>query len=229
MEARKLTFATLALALLAALAWLRRPAADLVLAAAAWVEGLGWIAPVAFTALFALAVPLFVPAAPFLLAAGVLFGPVLGTLYGCLGNLLGGAVSFAAGRHLLRERVEEKLGAYAGFEAMNEALRREGLRGAALIRFSPVLPAWLINYALGVSPLGWRDYLLSAVAIVPTAGLFALSGAGLGDLAALERGETVSHGPGYYVLLAAGIVATIAATVLLGRRAQSIMEDLDDS
>ena len=68
MEARKLTFAALALALLAALAWLRRPAADLVLAAATWVEGLGWVAPVAFTALLAVAVPLFVPATPFLLA-----------------------------------------------------------------------------------------------------------------------------------------------------------------
>ena len=134
-------------------------------------------------------------------------------------------MSFAAGRHLLREAVEEKLGSYAGFEVMCEALRREGLRSAALIRFSPVLPAWLINYALGVSPLGWRQYLLSAVAIVPMASLYSLSGAGLGDLAALERGETASHGPAYYALLGAGIVATITATVVLGRQARRLMGD----
>lgn len=228
LAARKLTAGLAGLALLAALAVLRRPAADATLAAAEWVEGLGWIAPVVFTALFAAGIPLFVPAAPFLLFGGVLFGPVLGTLVGFLGNVAGGALSFALGRYLLREPVEARLGAYAGFAAMREALRREGLRGAALIRVSPALPAWLINYALGVSPLRWRHYLLSAIAVLPTTVLYALSGAGVGDLAALEGGRAAAHGPVYYLLLATGILATIAATVLLGRRARTILETIDD-
>lgn len=227
--ARKVAAGAVAIGLIAALALLRRPAADLVLSLAERVEALGWIAPAAYVGLFAAAIPLLVPATPFLLIAGILFGPVLGVFYAFFGNLLGGALSFALARRLVRARVERKLASLTGFAVMTRALRGEGLRGVALVRLSPALPAWLINYALGASRIPWRHYWLSSLAIVPTTALFALSGAGLGDLAALERGETVSHGPGYYVLLAAGIVATIAATVLLGRRAQSIMEDLDDS
>lgn len=225
---RRILAALLVSALAVAIVLLREPAAALVLDLAAWVDDLGWIAPVAFAAIFAVAVPALVPAAPFLLSGGALFGPVLGTIYGAVGNLTGGAAAFALARYLARERVERKLAEHTGFEVMNRALGQEGARGVALIRLSPALPAWLINYALGVSRIRWAQYWVSAPAILPVTILYALTGAGLGDLAALESGAELDKGAGYYVLLGLGIVATIVVSVLLGRRARNVLEEISD-
>lgn len=220
-------FATLiVLALGVAVVVLREPAAGMILDLAEWVDGLGWIAPVAFVAMFTFAVPALLPAAPFLLSGGALFGPVLGTLYGALGNLLGGTLAFTLARYFARQRVEQRLAAHTGFEVMNRALG-EGARGVALVRLTPA-PAWLVSYALGVSRIGWRQYWLSAPAMLPVTILYALMGAGLGDLAALEGGAELDKGAGYYVLLAVGIAATIVVFLLLGRRARSILEEVAD-
>ena len=214
--------------LVTAALYAREPAARLVLEVAKWAKGLGWIAPAAFTAAFTLAVPAFIPAAPFLICSGILFGPALGTLYALIGNLAGGALAFALARYLARERVERFLASNPGFEVMNRALEQEGARGVALIRLSPALPAWLLNYALGVSRISWQQYLASAPAILPVTVLYALAGSGLGDLAALGTGTELDRGAGYYALLGLGIVATLAVSLLLGHRARRIMEELDE-
>lgn len=216
------------LALVAAVLLLRQPVASGVLSLAGWVEGLGGWGPIAFTAALTAAIPICLPAAPFLLAAGVLFGPLSGALYAALGNLLGGALAFLLGRKLLRARVEKRLASEGGFALVSKTLRQEGVRGIALIRLSPVLPAWLLNYAFGVSRVRWRDYLLSSVAILPTALAYVLSGAGLGDLAALQSGGGPPRGAGYYALLGGGILATLGASLLLGRRARRIVEEMEE-
>ncbi len=225
---RKILSLGVVIALIAAVIYLREPAAQLVLIVAEWVNGLGWIAPVAFTAAFALAVPAFIPAAPFLVSGGILFGPVLGTLYGTLGNLAGGALAFGLARTFAREKVKRALASNTGFEVMNRALRSEGARGVSLIRLSPALPAWLINYALGVSQINRKQYWLSAPAILPVTMLYALAGAGLGDLAAFETGAGIEKGAGYYALLGVGIAATVVVSMLLGRRARKILEEFED-
>ncbi len=212
------------LALVVAVVVLRRPAADGVLWLAERVRGLGGWGPIAYTAALAAAIPLCLPAAPFLLASGILFGALGGILFGGLGTLLGGALAFLLGRRVFRARVERRLASETGFEVMTRALRREGARGASLIRLSPALPAWLVHYALGFSRVAWRDYWLSSVAALPSVLLYVFAGVGLGDLAALERGDGPPRGPGYYALLGAGILSTLAASVLLARRARRILE-----
>ncbi len=212
------------LALVVAAVVLRQPAASGILWLAERVKGLGGWGPLAYTVSLTAAIPLCLPAAPFLLASGILFGAVGGLFWGGLGSLLGGALAFLLGRRVLRARVERRLASETGFEVMSRALRREGARGASLIRLSPVVPAWLVHYALGVSRVAWREYWLSSIAVLPTVMLYVFAGVGLGDLAALERGDGPPRGPGYYVFLGAGILSTLAASVLLARRARRILE-----
>ncbi len=216
------------LALVVAVVVLRQPAAGGVIWVAERVRGLGGWGPIAYTGALTAAIPLCLPAAPFLLAAGILFGAVGGIAYAAIGTLVGGALAFLLGRRVFRARVERRLASEAGFEVMTRALRREGARGASLIRLSPVLPAWLVHYALGVSRVRWRDYWLSSIAALPSVLLYVFAGVGLGDLAALERGGGPPRGPGYYALLGVGILATLAASVLLGRRARRILQRGDE-
>lgn len=226
-RAGKALAAAAVVAAVAATVVFREPLADAILGLVEMVERLGAWAPVVFTAALALAVPLCLPTFPFLLASGVLFGPLLGVVWAALGAGLGGGIAFLLGRRLLRAWVERRLARESGFEALSRALRREGARSITLVRLSPVLPAWLVNYALGASRVRWRDYWLSTAAVLPAVALYALAGAGIGDLAALQRRGAPDVGLASTFLLGAGVVATLAATVLLTRRARRILDRME--
>lgn len=221
--------AALAAALLAVAALVfRRPVADALLAAGEAVRQLGAWGPVALVAVMTLGIPLCLPTAPFLLAAGVLFGPGAGFAYATAGVVLGGSLSFLLARKLLRAPIEKRLSSHRAYRVIDRTLASEGLRGVALVRLTPALPAWTINYALGLSHVAWRDYWLSTIAILPGLGLYALAGAGLGDLAAVESGGELPRGPIYYALLGLGVAATLAASLVLGRRARRIVAARED-
>jgi len=76
----------------------------------ATMDGFGIWAPVAFIALFALATVAFLPGMVFALAGGVIFGPVLGSLYGLTGATIGAVLAFMAARYVASGRVREKTG-----------------------------------------------------------------------------------------------------------------------
>lgn len=219
----KILFGAAAVVVVALAVYYRQPVAAGLLAFGATVHDLGHWGPVALTAALAIAVPLCLPTAPLLLAAGVLFGAGAGFVYALVGITAGGALAFFLARRLLRSWLERRLASHAGFEVVSEALAREGLHAVALLRLSPALPAWLINYSLGVSRVSWRDYWLSTVSILPVIALYAFAGAGLGDLAALESGAAAPRGSIYYALLGLGVFATLAASILLGRRARRVL------
>ncbi|MGI9050939.1 MAG: TVP38/TMEM64 family protein, partial [Rubrobacteraceae bacterium] len=50
-----------------------------------WIDGFGTIAPIVFIALYAAATLAFLPGTPLSLLAGLVFGPVLGTLWVVIG------------------------------------------------------------------------------------------------------------------------------------------------
>ena len=65
----------------------------------ATVDSFGIWAPVAFIALFASATVAFLPGMVFALAGGVIFGPVLGSLYNLTGATIGAVLAFMAARY----------------------------------------------------------------------------------------------------------------------------------
>ena len=62
------------------------------------INSLGILAPLIFILAYISLIVALVPSAPLNIAAGILFGPTLGTLYSWLGVLLGGAISFLLAR-----------------------------------------------------------------------------------------------------------------------------------
>ena len=222
--ARRWALAVAGTALVAGVVWAREPLAAAVLEFAGWVDGLGGWAPVVFVAGFALGVVCLVPATPLLLAGGVVFGLPRGLLYGFLGMALGGLSAFLLARLAVRKTVERRLAGREEFLAINRALAAGGLWPVILVRLSPAVPAWMLNYGLGVTQVRWTHYLVASVAIVPTVALYVYYGQAVGDLAALGSGRGPERGPWYFALLAAGLAATVAVTALLTRRSQRILE-----
>lgn len=209
-----------AVAVLAALLLAGRQAGGLLPAFVERVQALGVWGPAAFIAGYVAATVAFVPGSILTVAAGAIFGILHGTLYVYAGATIGSSAAFLIARKLARRRVEEKVRAHPRFEAIDRAVAEQGGRLVFLLRLSPVFPFNLLNYALGLTNVSFRDYLLASAGMIPGTLLYVYSGKVAGDVAAIAGGVPMERGPAYYTVLALGLAATIAVTALVTRMAR---------
>lgn len=168
-----------------------------------WVEGAGPAAPLLFMAVYAVATVLFVPGSVLTLAGGALFGPWLGTFYNLTGATLGAALAFLAARHLASDWVARKSG--GRLERLRQGVEKEGWRFVAFTRLVPLFPFNLLNYALGLTNIRFRDYVLASyLCMLP--GAFAYTWLGhVGSEAAAGAEGVVQKG-----LMALALLAAVA-------------------
>ena len=193
-------------------------------AAAAWVRDLGAWGPVAFVFLYAAAVVAFVPAAPLTLAAGAIFGLARGVVWVFVAATLGSALAFLVARYVARGAVERRLTGNR-FAAIDRAVAAEGRKVVFLLRLSPVFPFTLLNYVLGLTRVGFADYMLGAFGMIPGTILYVYYGTLAGNVLALAGGAPVEKGAGYWTVLAIGLVATIAVTTVVTRIARRALRE----
>lgn len=143
-----------------------------------------------------------------------------GTLYTLVGATLGASLAFLVARHVARSGVERRLGASEKLRAVDEAVGREGGKVVFLLRLSPVFPFNALNYAPGLTRVRFRDYVVaSLIGMAPGTFMYVYAGYAAGQVAA-GTGGAEPRGLGYYTLLAVGLLATIAVTVLVTRTAR---------
>lgn len=192
---------------------------------AAWFAELGTAAPATFVAVYVLLTVALVPNSFLTVASGALFGLVWGTVYSFAASVLGAAAAFIAARYIVRDRLAGRLVRDARFERIDRALCRNGLRVMLLIRLSPVFPYSLLNYALGISRVRARDYLLGSISMLPGTALYVYPGMVAGEVIALGAGRAPARGMSYYLLLAGGLVLTLIAVALLTRIARRALRE----
>ncbi len=93
-----------------------------------------------------------------------------------------------------------------------------------MIRMSPVLPGPVLNYALGVSKLSLRHYLVASLGTVPVIVTYAFIGSTLTRIsnAALEESLSLESDPAL-LILGLGLAATVFVTWLLARRTRKVL------
>lgn len=180
----------------------------------AWIDGLGAWAPLAFIVGYAVATVAFAPGSLLTLAGGALFGLVKGTLYAWTGATLGSAAAFLIARYAARGWVERKLEGKPRFQKLDHSIGRDGGKIVALLRLAPIFPFVLLNYALGLTKVRFLHYLVASLAMVPGTLLYVYYGHVGRE--ALEGGKTVWD----WLLLGLGLVAVLAVTVMITRKAQ---------
>ncbi|MBI3768685.1 MAG: TVP38/TMEM64 family protein [Deltaproteobacteria bacterium] len=193
---------------------------------ARWVDGLGVWGPVVFVIGYALAAIAFVPGSILTLAAGAIFGVARGALYVFVAAVLGASGAFLVARHVARHVVERRLAGNARFAAIDHAVGAEGRKIVFLLRLSPVFPFNLLNYALGLTRVSFGDFLLASIGMIPGTLLYVYYGKLAGDVATLASGAAVEKGPGYYAVLALGLLATIVVTTLVTRTARRALDEV---
>ncbi|RMF21896.1 MAG: TVP38/TMEM64 family protein [Deltaproteobacteria bacterium] len=193
---------------------------------AAWVDGLGVWAPVVFITGYAIATVAFVPGSLLTLAAGAIFGLLEGTVYVLIAATLGAAGAFLVARYVARSAVERRIAANARFAAIDRAVEKEGRRLVFLLRLSPVFPFNLLNYALGLTKVRFADYLVASAGMLPGTLLYVYYGKLAGDVAAAASGAAPPRGAGYYAVLIAGLLATVAVTTIVTRMARKALAEV---
>lgn len=192
-----------------------------------WIDGLGAIAPLAFILLYILITVALIPASVVTLGAGVVFGLVRGTGLVFVGAMLGATAAFGVGRYLARDWVARKLAQTPRFQALDDAIGQEGRKIIFLLRLSPVFPFNLLNYALGLTQVSLKDYVLGTVGILPGTILYVYLGSLVGDLALLGTGSAPANAQAttaQWILRGGGLVATGVITLYITRLARRALQ-----
>ncbi len=192
---------------------------------AGWVENQGALGPLIFIAAYVVGVVAFLPGALLTLTGGALFSLPMGTVYVFTAAVVGSALAFLAARYLARGMIEEKLRHHPRFAALDSAVADQGLKIVFLLRLSPAFPFNFMNYALGVTRVSFRDYMIASIGMLPGTLLYVYYGKVAGDAAALAAGAAVDKDAAYYVVLALGLVATIAVTAIVTRLARKALAE----
>jgi len=196
---------------------------------AEWVEGLGVWGPVVFMLGYVIATVAFIPGSILTLSAGAIFGLGQGVLFVFVGASVGATVAFFLARTVARRAIEQRLENDSRFAAIDRAVGREGLKIVTLLRLSPAFPFNMLNYALGLTRVRPRDYMLACLGMLPGTLLYVYTGKVVGDVAALAGGVAADHGIGYWIVVGAGFLATVAVAVLVTRTAKQAIQEITDA
>lgn len=171
-----------------------------------WLSSLGPWAPIAFFALYLVAVVLMVPASIFTMGAGALFGFVRGGAYVLAAATVASVICFIIARHFARDWVVRRLGGNSKFRAIDQAIEREGWKIVVLVRLAPVLPFSLTSYGFGITRVPLWQYLAASFAMIPGTLWYVYLGTLLGDVTGLSKPAPVA--PWIRVLI--GLTAFVA-------------------
>ena len=178
----------------------------------AFVENLRglWYGPIAFIAAFAVGCVFALPASLFVVAAGFIWGWVLGGVYSLIGGVLGATASFYVGR-FVGAGVLDRFGRVGRMVA--KQVDHAGFRSLLVLRNIPGIPFAVLNYGAGVAGVRVRDFFWSTLAgITPAMFVFAYCAD------ALFNGS-MSEGDAFVRLaIVCGLMLTIVLLPLLVKR-----------
>jgi uncharacterized membrane protein YdjX (TVP38/TMEM64 family) len=132
----------------------------------AWAQSVGLAAPLLFLLGHTLMTAAPVPRTMFTLAAGLLFGPVLGIALSLIATMLSAVLAFWLVRRLVGELMLPHLDRKV-LRAVDARLRRRGWLAVASLRLIPAVPFSVLNYCSALSSISFRHYLAGTVGIVP--------------------------------------------------------------
>jgi uncharacterized membrane protein YdjX (TVP38/TMEM64 family) len=145
----------------------------------AYVAAHPFTAPLAFVAIYALAVGLSLPVGLWLsLLGGLLFGIWFGAVLTVIAAGTGAVILFLLARGLLAPFFENRFATQIA--RLRPGLERDGLFYLLALRLMPVFPFWLINLAPALIGMRLAPYAAATfVGMIPTSVVLSAIGAGL--------------------------------------------------
>lgn len=219
----------LGLALLAALgvaAW-KAPTREWSLAFIEHVQNLGWAGFVVYALAYVVGTVLLFPGTILTVGSGFLYGPVWGTLLVSPASVAGATIAFVLARSVARRWIAEKVQKSTRFAAIDRAVGRHSFKTVLLLRLQPVnLPFALLNYALGLTSVKLRDYVVASwLGMLPATILYVYAGSVVRDLATLLHGGFSGVSSWQKLLFWGGLGLTGVLVVFLTRLSRRALEE----
>ena len=139
-----------------------------------------------FVALFLVIGLFLLPGATLLsVFSGAVFGLPMGPLLVSFGSTLGAVLAFFVARYILRDWVEERFG--ERLHPIHEGLCENDINYILVLRLVPLFPFFLVNIAMGVSPISWKVFMLGTLlGKLPATWIYANAGSHLASLRSLS-------------------------------------------
>lgn len=190
-----------------------------------WVRVLGPLGMVVYAFVYVLGTVLLIPGTALTLGSGFLFGVAWGTILVSLASVTGASLAFLIARTFGREWTRKRIERYPKFKLIDNAIGNSGFKLVLLMRLDPVfLPFAVLNYALGLTRVRFRDYVVASwIGMLPASALYVYLGSSAKNLSDLLQGKVASAGPWPQVLFWAGLIAAAALVFILTRIAHQAL------
>ncbi|NQU65062.1 MAG: FAD-dependent oxidoreductase [SAR324 cluster bacterium] len=141
---------------------------------------------VIFFIVYVAATALSIPGAVLLtLFSGALFGLFTGVVIVSFASTLGATLAFLTARFLLRDIVQTRY--RDKLEIINKGIQKEGEYYLFTLRLIPAFPFFLINLAMGLTPIGlFKYYFVSQIGMLPGTIVFVFAGTQLSQIDSLQ-------------------------------------------
>lgn len=182
-----------------------------------WIDTLDSWGPPAFVLIYSIATVAMLPGTILSVAAGALFGAVMGVVWVSAGSTLGAGACFLIARYLARDAVANWLSHHETFKKLDSMTEDLGAVVVAITRLVPLFPFNLLNYGFGLTRVPFSTYLFwSWLCMIPGTVLYVGGAATLKEV--LARGEI----PWLHLLVLLLVVGII--TVISGRARKILRE-----
>lgn len=191
-----------------------------------WVRGRGALGMIVYGMAYALGTVLFVPGTALTLGSGLLFGVLRGTLLVSLASVTGATLAFLIARYVGREWTLRRIERYPKFVLIDRAIGESGFKLVLLMRLQPVfLPFAILNYALGLTRVRLRDYVLASwIGMLPATTLYVYVGSSLKSISDLVQGKVPAADHWHQLLFWGGLVLSAVLVTIFTRIAKQALQ-----
>lgn len=121
----------------------------------------------------------------FIMAGGLLFGVVLGSLYALIGAVIGSSLLFLVSRYVIGSWVQER---YAHrFTHFNDAIEKHGYYYLLMVRVAGIIPFFVVNVLSGITVLSLHAFVgATAWGMLPSIVVYAFIGQQLTTLQSVD-------------------------------------------
>lgn len=191
----------------------------------AWIRSLGPSGAFLYGIVYAAGAVLMVPGSALTAGAGLVYGTLIGVLIVSPASVLGATGSFLIARYFARDWVERKLQKYPKFKAVDRAIGKQGFKVVFLMRLQPIIPFVLLNYALGLTQVRLRDYVIASwIGMLPATIVYVYLGSALHSVADLFTGGMAKHSVAGLAMFWGGLAAGAILLFLLTHMAKKTLQ-----
>jgi uncharacterized membrane protein YdjX (TVP38/TMEM64 family) len=188
------------------------------------IRGAGLRGVLFFWAVYVVSTVFMLPGSLLTMLAGFAYGPLVGLLVAWPASMTGATVAFLLGRTVMRDWVRRSIATSPRSRGLDEAVGREGFKLVLLLRLSPLVPFNVLNYALSLSSIPLRRYVIaSAIGEIPGAWFYVYLGSIVTTGAELTSGASRAT-PLRTALYAVGFAATAILAIVTTRIANRALK-----